>query len=374
MHHSTFAREKAFDAAGAIGGELIGGGLGFATGTVAGYDKARIGDGTDEWSAFVDGLSVLLVRVEGETKFALEIIANYIDIAHELMPLRHWYDDKEIVDVTSVMFVAEIESDKTVELVEKNIRNKLASKIADDDAAAGFAVKKALVDRKGIPIFLGAANDNIFHGVVIDDLMPEKFDGLIQLFAIVGMAANIILEAVDIGKGKWVLVALKLAIKPPDDAFEKFVMIKTNEIALDIESNRKGGLSVVFCNLTDVMSEAFLTKKYTFAFATRIRIFTKAAIPPVGADVVKKMVNDAITKWSGDDFTGNWFVDDESYTSAGLITATNNTVSEKKDVFHVINLEAMFVNGFALAFAGDLVSTPEFAEQEFFKTRILRHD
>ncbi len=179
MHHGAFAGEKPFDAAGAVGGELVGGGLGLAAGTMTGYDETRIDDGADEGGAFVDGLSVLLVGMESESELTLKIIANDIDIAHELMFLGHGDDDEKVVDVAAVMFVTEIEGDEAVELVEKDIGNELTGKIANDDTAAGFAMKETFVSGEGIPIFFGAADNNVFHRVIIDNLMPEEFDGLI---------------------------------------------------------------------------------------------------------------------------------------------------------------------------------------------------
>lgn len=108
MHHGAFAGEKSFDAAGAVGGELVGGGLSLAAGTMAGYDEARIDDGADEGSAFVDGLSVLLVGMKGESKLTLKIVADDIDIAHKLMFLGHGDDNEKVVDVAAIMFVTEI--------------------------------------------------------------------------------------------------------------------------------------------------------------------------------------------------------------------------------------------------------------------------
>lgn len=40
-------------------------------------------------------------------------------------------------------------------------------------------MEETFVSGEGIPILFGAANDNVFHRVIINNLMPEEFDGLI---------------------------------------------------------------------------------------------------------------------------------------------------------------------------------------------------
>ncbi len=60
-----------------------------------------------------------------------------------------------------------------------------------------------------------------------------------------------------------------------------------------------------------MMREAFLSKKRTFANATRVRIGDKMPIPPVGAKIIEEMMYDAISKWCGDDLAGDGIVDNE---------------------------------------------------------------
>ncbi len=188
------------------------------------------------------------------------------------------------------------------------------------------------------------------------------------------MAENVVFEAIDIRKGKWVFVALKLAIKAPDDTLEKFIMIKANEITLDIKSDGEGGLSIIFSGLANMVGEALLAEENAFAFATRIRIFRKAAVPPISADIIEKMMNDAITKWCGDDFAGDGVVDDKSDAAARLITTADDTVAEEENIFYIVNFETMLIDSLAFAFAGNFVGAPKLTEQKFGKARILGHD
>lgn len=66
MFDRAHAGDEAVDVAFAAGGESVGGLEGFAAGAAARDDEMGIDDGADEGDAFVDGLAVLLFRVEGE--------------------------------------------------------------------------------------------------------------------------------------------------------------------------------------------------------------------------------------------------------------------------------------------------------------------
>lgn len=163
-------------------------------------------------------------------------------------------------------------------------------------------------------------------------------------------------------------IALKLAVETPDDTLIKFAMAKANEIALNIHRNGESGLGVVLGGLADVGGEALLTIEDTFALATGIRIRAESVVPPFGGEIIEEVMDDAITERGGDDFAGDGIVNDEGNAAARDIDATNDTVTKKADVFHIINFETVFVDGFTLAFAGDFVSAPKFTKQIFFKT------
>ena len=70
---------------------------------------------------------------------------------------------------------------------------------------ARFAIEKALVGWKGCPIFTGSTNDNIAHGVVVDDLVPEKLDGLVER-----AAGNLVFGEIMGRQGAWVDAAFEL--------------------------------------------------------------------------------------------------------------------------------------------------------------------
>lgn len=191
MKESAFASDETIDSTFATGGKFVGGGMGFAASTMTRNDKAGVDDGADERDAFVDRLSMNLARMKGEVE-ALEKLANNGDIAHDLMLLRHGDDNVKIIDVATIVLVTEVDSDKTVELVEVNIGEELASEIADDDAVARATIKEALVIRESGPIFAGTTNGDAGHRVVINNLVPEKLSGLIKGVTVVGVAVDLV--------------------------------------------------------------------------------------------------------------------------------------------------------------------------------------
>ena len=66
MFRRAHARDETVDVAFAAGGKFIGGFESLAARTATGDDETGIDDGADERDAFLDGLTVLLFRVEGE--------------------------------------------------------------------------------------------------------------------------------------------------------------------------------------------------------------------------------------------------------------------------------------------------------------------
>lgn len=63
VDHSAFAGEKTLDISGAVGGELVSGGMGFATGAMTRHDKTWVDDGANKRHTFVGKLSAALVWV-----------------------------------------------------------------------------------------------------------------------------------------------------------------------------------------------------------------------------------------------------------------------------------------------------------------------
>lgn len=55
-----------------------------------------------------------------------------VDVAEELFALFGGDDDEKVVDVATVMFVAEIEGYEAVELVEENVGKELTGQVAED--------------------------------------------------------------------------------------------------------------------------------------------------------------------------------------------------------------------------------------------------
>ena len=128
---------------------------------------------------------------------------------------------------------------------------------------------------------------------------------------------------------------------------------------MDVEGNGESGLLVVFGDFGDVVGKALLTIEDAFFFATGVRIDAKTAVPPFGTHVKEKMMNDAVTKWGSDHLASNWVMDDKSNATVGLIATTKDAVAQENNIFHIVELKTVFVDGFAFAFAGGLIGAPE---------------
>lgn len=220
MQHGAFAGKEAVGLTEAGGSEAIGGLVGFAAGAVTGDDETGVDDGADEGDAFVGELLAALMRMESEMEIFEKVMLNDVDVADELILFRVGDDDIKVVDVATVMFIAEIHSNKTVELVEEDIGDELAGEIADDDAVAGLAIKETFVRRKGGPILLRAADGDAGHRVIINNLMPEEFHGMVEALAVARGTEDVILLEI-IGR-KFVdgSVEAELTVETPANAFE----------------------------------------------------------------------------------------------------------------------------------------------------------
>ena len=255
-----------------------------------------------------------------------------VDVAEELFALFGGDDDEKVVDVAAVMFVAEIEGDEAVELVEENIGKELTGQIADDDAAAFGLVEEAFRNREVAPVGARAADDDVFHGIVVDDLFPEELDSLVELVAVASVAADAVFVIVffvverDVRSG--VGVIFELAVETPTNTFIKFAVVETHEVALNIEFDDEGGAGVILGGAADVSGEALLAEEGAFADAAGIGVDNEAAVPPAGTNVIKEMVNDAIAERGGDDFTDDRVADDEGNAATGFVTALDNAIAK----------------------------------------------
>lgn len=255
-----------------------------------------------------------------------------VDVAEELFALFGGDDDEKVVDVAAVMFIAKIEGDEAVELVEENIGKELAGQVADHDTAAFGLIEEAFRNGEVAPVGARTANDDVFHGIVVDDLIPEELDGLVELVAVASVAADAVFVIVffvverDVRSG--VGIIFELAVKTPTNTFVKFAVVETHEVALNIEFDDESGTGVILGGTADMSGEALLAEEGAFADAARIGVDNEAAVPPAGANVIKEMMYDAIAEGGGDDFADDGVADDEGDTAAGFVTALDNTVAK----------------------------------------------
>lgn len=357
MFHAAHTGDEAFDITFAVSTEFVSGAITVAAGAFAGNDEARINHGADKRYALIDGLLVLFLRMESQAKFTEQEFANHLDIAEELGALTLGNDNEKIVDVATIMFIAEIKTDEAVELIEKDIRQELRGEIADDDAATVGLSEKTFGFREGFPVGATSTDGDIFHGLVIDNFVPEIFKDIIKP----GLVGRVTTDAIfNVGTG----AMIELLLETPEDTFIEFIVVQAHEIPLNVEFDGESGFGVILCGLTNVASKAFLAVKCTFASATRVGVGNEAAIPPFSAAIIKKMMDDTVTERCSDDFADDGVVDDESDAAARFIKTAHDTIAEIDGVFHGIKFIAVFVDSVLFAFAGSLIGIPKLVQKK----------
>lgn len=227
MFHTAHTGDKPLDIAFAISTEFVGGAVTVVAGAFARNDEPRIDDGTDEGHAFVYGLLVLLFGMESETKLAKEELANNFDVAEELGALRFGDDDKEVVNIATVMLITEIETNEAVKLVKEDVRKELRGEIADDDAATVGLGEETFGFREGTPVGTATANGDVFHRLVINDFAPEVFENVIKSSLIGRMTTDTVFYV-------RAMAVIELLLEPPEDALVEFIMVEAHEISLNI--------------------------------------------------------------------------------------------------------------------------------------------
>lgn len=115
------------------------------------------------------------------------------------------------------------------------------------------------------------------------------------------------------------------------------------------------------------MLETLLSEEDTLILAARIGIYDETAVPPVGAEIVEEVMDNAIAEGCCDDLANDGIVDDEGNAATGAIMMMNHALTERDDILHVVEFETVLVDGITLAFAGSFVSTPKFNGEEFAK-------
>ncbi len=103
----------------------------------------------------------------------MQILANDFNISEELIALTHRYDNEEIIDVAAIMRIPETETNETVELIEVDIGEELAGKIADDNATFGRLAKETFASGEFFPGGTFPTYSDIFHRFIIDNFTPN---------------------------------------------------------------------------------------------------------------------------------------------------------------------------------------------------------
>ncbi len=140
---------------------------------------------------------------------------------------------------------------------------------------------------------------------------------------------------------------------------------------MDVKLDSEGGCVVIVGDLANVVKESFLAEEGAFVFTAGVGIGNEAAVPPVSTNIKEEMMNDTITKGGGDDFASDGVMNDKGNAATGFIIMLDNAIAEIDEIFHGVELEAMFVDSMLLAFAGSVVGLPEFVEKKISKTGLV---
>ena len=360
MFQATHAREDASRVADALGGETVGGLVSLALGAAAGDDEPRENGSANKGRTMIDGLDVAFLGVKGEIELLAQKALNHVDIAQQLISAFERNENIKIIDIATIMGIAQLVDNVTVELVKENIGKQLAGEIANHNALTFWLAEKTLVTGQLAPIGAASANSDVAHGLIIDNFLPDIAEQTIKGLTILGEAANVVLEVGTIRMEK-------LLLKAPKHAAIEEIVLQAHEIALDIEFSNHGGAGVILGHLAEMVGEPLLAIKRALTLATGVGVRDKTPVPPVGADIKEEMMDDAVAKRSGHDLANDRIMDDEGDAAAGVITVAQHTFAEIENVFHVVEFETVLVDGETLAFAGGKISAPKFVAEKIAK-------
>lgn len=149
--------------------------------------------------------------MESEFELEAEIFFDNADVTEELFALFHRDDNEEVVNIATVVLISEVELNEAVELIEEDVGEELAGEVADDDAAFFGLIEKTFVFWEFIPVAAVTVNANAFHGLVVDDLVPNVFKEIVEFMLVGGVAADVVF-----GIGEFTVE--ELAFEAPEDA------------------------------------------------------------------------------------------------------------------------------------------------------------
>ena len=97
------------------------------------------------------------------------------------------------------------------------------------------------------------------------------------------------------------------------------------------------------------------------------------SIPPIGANIKQKMMNNAIAEWRGNNFSRHGIMYNKGDATTRSIATVKYAFAEIKNIRHRIKLKAMLVNRALFAFSCGIVSSPKFSQYKRLESNTALH-
>lgn len=118
MGNGANPRDDSVNIASAVSGETISGSEAFAATASTESNKTWINDSTNKGNAMVGGLAKTLLRVKRKVEIFFEEMVDNIDITKKLSTFGGGNNNEKVVNVATVVMIAELVNDEAIELIE----------------------------------------------------------------------------------------------------------------------------------------------------------------------------------------------------------------------------------------------------------------
>ena len=293
---------------------------------LTGDDVIVVDFGTEEFDTVGDEGLGLLGGVDSEAEGGGKTLDFGHVFGNESGQLFGGDDREPVVDIMAGIAIAELDNEIAHELVEVDVGESLRSEVANDDTAARGLRKEGLVGWEVVPVAQATADTDAGGRVVENHLAPEKFEGVVEFAAL-----------------------RELAIKTPEDAEVEAFAAEAHEVAAKVTLDDVSGSLTIEANATHFALEVVDTVEGAFAFATRVGAGEQASIPPEASVFEEKVVDNAVDKGGGENFAFDGMMDNKGDAAAGMVGASENSITEVNEIFKIVGLEAMLVGSLAFA-------------------------
>lgn len=221
------------------------------------------------------------------------------DLRHQFLQMvPAFVYDVEIIDITSVMFAAQVPLHVLVQSPQINVAEKLRGQIADRQSYTFRCLPQAFRRRQPDSVRLSAPDFAVLHRVAEYDPMQQKIHQIhIQL-----------LLPTDSGRRQ----GIAAAVECPMDNIVQPLLGDTHEVTFQVELQNIGIARIVVRATAYVVPDASDPFARTFAFATGVAVEDHACLEQRRQIVEQQMVHDSVPELRSENFSFYRFVHDET--------------------------------------------------------------